>query len=160
MKSVILLTRRGFRARNLQVLGMAFAVAFASALGSQAALADDLWNNSSGGSWATNGNWSLGAPPPNNGIPGVSDNAVFNLGSVGGYTVTASGVQTPQRLNIETDNVILGSGNIDNVTQFLVGASAGQIATLNLLPGTAVGNWDGGATTGVDQIGSTGASDM
>jgi hypothetical protein len=62
-------------------------------------LAQDFWINPSGGSWTDAANWSEGVP--------IGNDAVFNLGSIAGYTVTEPTMQELSELDVDTDNVTL-----------------------------------------------------
>ncbi len=76
------------------------------ALAGASALADEYsWSASGGGAFETAGNWS-----PTTGPPGSADNAIFDLGSGGGYTVTFSTSPANTQLWVKNDNVTLDLG--------------------------------------------------
>jgi hypothetical protein len=94
------------------------------------ALAQDFWVNPSGGSWTNAANWSAGVP--------TSNNAIFNLGSTAGYTVTVPSGQGASELDVDTDNVTISLGAYFQVAgpegggPVQVGTASGQNGSLTL----------------------------
>ncbi|QEG36829.1 beta strand repeat-containing protein [Bythopirellula goksoeyrii] len=88
----------------------------------QLAPLDFQWANNAGGDFNLGGNWSDGL------VPLGSDSAIWNLGSVGGYTVQFG-------TNVATDSAIIKS---DRVTYDLSGFQY-SLAALNATTGLVVG---------------------
>ena len=100
--------------------------------------ASDSWTNAAGGSWTDTGSWSLGS------APGGNNDAIFNLGSTSGYTVTLPSSEGAQNIDVDTDTMSLnlngrnlaagfngpGTGSLD------VGAASGQNGSLIVAGGT------------------------
>jgi len=108
---------------------------------SRANAATFTWSNAAGGSFNFNGNWN----PV--GIPGPLDRPVFNLGSVGGYTVSFSSAASTvtQQLDFRNDRVTFDlNGQLYIVAQGAAIGGAGNVPIISLNDGTMS---LGGATT-------------
>jgi T5SS/PEP-CTERM-associated repeat protein len=98
------------------------------------------WNNGAGGSFSQTTNW---LPQQ---VPGTSDDAVFNLGSVGGYTVTLGQDYVNDQLIVRTDKTVLdlgghsytlqNTGSGSATSSVVVGQNASDNASLTLSNGT------------------------
>ena len=92
---------------------------------------ENNWINPAGGDWETGGNWS------SNFAPGAAVDAVFNLNSVGGYTVSLSGAAEANNLIVRTDQVTLNlAGQTLTLNGLLVGRDSGDVAHLTVTGGT------------------------
>ena len=141
--------------RSRIIFAFSFGLVFAASVFGQ------NWINPAGGSWGDTSNWS-----PNT-LPG---NAVFNLGSTLGYTVTIpSGGETPQSVAVQTDNTTINLNGSHIFTPVLnVATSTGQTGSLTLVgPGyielynyqtQGSGNLDVGDQGGTGQLTVNGAS--
>jgi T5SS/PEP-CTERM-associated repeat protein len=105
---------------------------------------------SGGSAWANTDSWATGtsgnfndASNWNGGVPGTADTALFNTGSVGGYTVTLGSDVTNTSLDVENDNVTLDLGGYTYTNTYgsfnSVGMGVSGSGTLNLTNGTLVG---------------------
>ena len=84
---------------------------------------ENAWLSASGGAWQTSGNWFT------NFAPGVSVDALFNLGAV--YTVDLTATGTARSLIVRSDSVSLNlAGNTLAVGSVIVGRDAGDNAQL------------------------------
>ena len=122
------LIHSGLRTRRMTRMAALFAVV--PVLWGSLALAQDFWVNPSGGSWTNAANWSAGVP--------TSNNAIFNLGSTAGYTVTVPSGQGASELDVDTDNVTISLGAYFQVAgpegggPVQVGTASGQNGSLTL----------------------------
>lgn len=92
---------------------------------------DDTWLGASGGSWTDSTKWSGGGPPD-----GVA-NAVFNLNSSAGYTVSIPSNQSVRDLDVDTDTTTLNIASTATLGAFPagnvnVGTASGQNGSLTL----------------------------
>ncbi|MEO6434790.1 MAG: hypothetical protein ABIP55_03375, partial [Tepidisphaeraceae bacterium] len=91
---------------------------------------ENAWLNAAGGAWGTGGNWFT------NFAPGPAVNAMFNLGSVSGYTVT-SGPGEAKDLIVKTDKVTLNlAANTLTLNVITLGRDSGDVAHLTVAAGT------------------------
>ena len=88
----------------------------------QLAPLDFQWDNNAGGDFNLGGNWSDGL------VPLGSDSAIWNLGSVAGYTVQFG-------TNVATDSAIIKSDKVE----FDLGSFQYSLAALNATTGLVVG---------------------
>ncbi|HWP39844.1 MAG TPA: hypothetical protein VNL70_02875, partial [Tepidisphaeraceae bacterium] len=84
------------------------------------------WINPAGGQWSDPSNWSAGT------VPGPADHAVFDLGSLSGYTVSFSANISSGSLSVLSDRVIFDlagntytTTNSGSFTTMQAGSSAG-----------------------------------
>ena len=122
-----------------------------SAAGVARATTPTNWGNSGGGAWTNAVNWD-------NGVPGSTSDANFNLNSSTGYTVT-SAAGPAYTINVKTDRVTLDVGTGFLTTQqsinssWNIGTGAGEVAYLTLTgsggsTGTYSGYFVGGSGVG------------
>src|SRR5689334_1448425 len=96
VRSANALTERVLRRRSA-----AWVVALVGACAPVAWGATKDWNNASGGDWQDGANWTP------TGAPGAGDDANFNLGSAGGYSLTFSSAASANGLTVHTDRPTL-----------------------------------------------------
>jgi hypothetical protein len=92
----------------------------------------DNWQNSAGGSWGDVSNWSLNA------LPGQ---AVFDLGTAPGYTVTLPGTESGPTITVQHDNttINLSGFGFTNVPNISVAPPSGQTGALTFTGAGTVG---------------------
>jgi hypothetical protein len=111
---------------------------------------ENSWLQSSGGAWATGGNWFT------NFAPSSTVDALFNLNSGGGYTVNVNGTPAEAKnLIVKTDKVTLsiGGANTLALNSIVVGRDSGDVARLTTTGGTVT---LAGALTIAETAGTTG----
>ncbi|HSV16260.1 MAG TPA: hypothetical protein VLI90_18500 [Tepidisphaeraceae bacterium] len=109
------------------------------------------WINSTGGSWSTGTNWAVANPP------GAGDDALFNLKSANGYTVSLSTNSVANKVIVQTDQLTLalGSSSLTTTSDLRVGDLTGQNGSLTITGST------GSIVTGYDvQVGGDGTGSL
>lgn len=103
------------------------------------ASADEIyWDNPAGGVFQDGINWAGGNPP------GIRNDAIFDLSSIGGYTVTFVTDDVAQSTVVRNDVVMLDLGgntytmSVNNPTSLVVGQSDGDNGLLTLINGQLI----------------------
>ncbi len=127
---------RGGRRR---VLALAAAVAAVGGLSAgRARASDNYWNNPLGGSFHDNANWV-------GGVPGILDNAVFDLGSLLPYAVSLSSDVSNNQVRIGNDLLQLAftpgvtfslASTSPTVPAMIIGDAVADVGQLTLLDAT------------------------
>ena len=133
-------TRRAHACFNFT--GTCLLLAAGLGLGTFASAAPILWTDPAGGTFSDGTNWSSGLPPS------ATDEAVFDLGPGGVYTVNFTSSPTTRQVRVLDDTVLFDLGGNTyavttslgaNAPSIVVGDSNGDTSALTLVEGTLKG---------------------